>query len=189
MTRSAWDTLTPEQQRAEWARFHAWQASQVRPAGVPTGPARTASPVRPRSPWPWLIGVLCGAVALCLVPVVIAVVAAFPGTTTVTGDVTVTGNTSASLSGSGGSCYTYGGYDDIAYGTTVTVRDPADAIVAIGSLDAGTAESGSCVFDFTVPDVPESSFYSVEVSKRGPLTYSSADIENGTIHQSLDSSW
>lgn len=185
MTRPAWETLSPEQQRAEWNRWNARQAAYV-PSQRQPSPSPSPSPIptqKRRDPWPIVAGLVCS-IAL----VIFILIAISPGKLTVTGDVNVLGNTSvSSYSTTSASCSTYGGYNDIAEGASVTVRDASDAIVGIGSLSAGTSSSGSCVFAFTVPDVPESAFYSIEVSKRGALTYSADDVETGNVHQSLSS--
>ena len=176
MTRPAWESLSPEQQRAEWDRFHTWQTAQAPQQQAP------APQQKRRDPWPRVAGLVCAIVVLIFI-----LVAVSPGKTEITGDVSVLGNTSASTYSTGGTCSTYGGYSDITAGTSVTVRDASDSIVGIGSLSAGSSNSGSCVFTFSVPDVPDSSFYSIEVSKRGALTYSAEDVETGNIHQSLTS--
>jgi hypothetical protein len=70
-------------------------------------------------------------------------------------------------------CHGAGGYDDIAAGTQVTIKDQAGAIIATGALDGGTWFSGtkeSCGFHFVVSKVPDATFYSIEVSHRGALT-------------------
>lgn len=180
----AWDSMTPEQQRAEWARFHAWQAAQYHPAQMAGRPvyATPRPPAGPRLGW-IIIASVVGALLL-----VVAAFALIPDTTTVRGDLTVTGSSSASYLSTGGACTTYGGYSEIGNGTTVTVRGADGDIIATGSLGPGTGSSGSCVFGFSVPDVPRSEFYTVEIAKRGPLTYSADEVESGSIHQELTSS-
>lgn len=79
-------------------------------------------------------------------------------------------------------CRGTGGYGDIASGTSVTVRDQAGTIIATGQLYSGTYNSKplakACTFAFLVPAIPDAPFYTVEVSHRGPLTYSRADLES-----------
>lgn len=73
----------------------------------------------------------------------------------------------------GSSCEGSGGYDDIGSGTQVVVKDAKDEIIATGSLGPGTATTAiQCEFAFEIKDVPESDFYSIEVSHRGAITYS-----------------
>lgn len=76
-----------------------------------------------------------------------------------------------------GGCEGSGGYDDISYGTAVTVRDGAGEILATGSLDSGEVVGDWCNFTFTVEDVPGADFYEVEVSHRGGLSYSSKEMD------------
>lgn len=77
-------------------------------------------------------------------------------------------------------CTGSGGYSDIQQGAPVVIYDAAGKIVATGALNQGHVVSqigysgnvNSCVFDFTVSNVPaNSAFYQVEVSHRGKLTY------------------
>ena len=81
----------------------------------------------------------------------------------------------------GRNCRGESGYDDIQEGTQVTVRDGTDAIIATGRLSQGkltaTGFSGRCRFEFTISDVPEASFYTIEVSRRGGLTYSAEELD------------
>lgn len=73
-------------------------------------------------------------------------------------------------------CTGTGGYGDIAVGTDVVVRDGTGTIVGAGRLAWSPASAiGSCVFTFAVP-VKDTDFYSIEVSHRGDLTYSKADL-------------
>lgn len=84
---------------------------------------------------------------------------------------------------SGEECYGTGGYDDIGEGSSVTIRDGRDAIIATGSLGGGTGGEAylddstvSCNLSFSVADVPDVDFYQIEVSHRGALSYSKADM-------------
>ena len=81
----------------------------------------------------------------------------------------------------GRNCRGEGGYDDIQEGTQVTVRDETDAIIGTGRLSQGklTASGffGKCRFEFTIRDVPEAGFYTIEVSRRGGLTYSAEELD------------
>lgn len=81
-----------------------------------------------------------------------------------------------------GNCLGYGGYDDIQPGAAVTIRDGDDKTIAIGRLEIGSFEpvgtkTGKCTFPFTVENVPDVPFYSVEVSHRGQVFASRADLE------------
>lgn len=79
------------------------------------------------------------------------------------------------------------GFSDISTGTPVTVRDAGGSIVGMGALEGGTLSTDGCTFTFGVQEVPPSDFYSVEVSHRGPVNYSSADLDDSrwVIHVKL----
>lgn len=77
----------------------------------------------------------------------------------------------------GGTCEGTSGYDDLAGGAQVTVRDADNKTVALGTLKVGHPVTGSsCVFEFQIDDVPDSGdLYSVEVSHRGQVSFKKAD--------------
>lgn len=85
-----------------------------------------------------------------------------------------------------GSCTGQGGYDDIHDGTAVVIKDESSKVLATGSLGSGTIDSGVCLFHFTVSGVPDANFYEVEVSHRGNVTYSKADIEKADWEVDLE---
>lgn len=92
----------------------------------------------------------------------------------------------------GDDCQGGGGFSDMHAGAQVVVKDAASQIIAAGSLSAGTLpqatnEAGTpvvdrsrsfseCVFTFEVANVPAADFYTVEVSDRGGITYSHAEL-------------
>jgi hypothetical protein len=70
------------------------------------------------------------------------------------------------------------GYSDISSGAGVTVKDGAGAIIGVSQLeDPTTAAQDYCVFPFSVT-VTDADFYAIEVSHRGEVTYSRADLES-----------
>lgn len=78
-----------------------------------------------------------------------------------------------------------GGYSDIAVGTSVVVKDQSGTVLATGHL---SFKSGNgCHWNLKVTDIPDASFYQVEVSHRGAITYSRADLDkaNWEINLSL----
>ena len=85
---------------------------------------------------------------------------------------------------SGEPCSGRGGYSDMGTGTQVVVKDGNGSVIATGHPTGGTAtitdtgEEGTCIFSWNVEGVPDSDFYSVEVSHRGAITYSKADMES-----------
>lgn len=85
--------------------------------------------------------------------------------------------------GQPGSCEGRDGYDDIRAGAQVTVKDENGTVIATGRLEGGqqvevpSATLYICEFGFQV-DVPaDKSFYAIEVSHRGEITYSRAEME------------
>lgn len=91
-----------------------------------------------------------------------------------------------------GSCAGRGGYSDIIQGATVTVTDQTGTIIATTGLAAGAMSTSSntldrpqpavpvvddrtCQFAFSVK-VPQRAFYGIEVTRRGKLTYSAAEL-------------
>ncbi|MEU6339397.1 hypothetical protein ABZ883_00360 [Streptomyces sp. NPDC046977] len=79
-------------------------------------------------------------------------------------------------------CSGTGGYSDIDFGTQVNVTDAEGTLVATGSLGLGEKIDEGCAFTFTVDDItPGSKFYTVEVSQRGGLTQTEADLRAGGL--------
>lgn len=77
----------------------------------------------------------------------------------------------------GDGCYGSNGYDDIRPGAPVVVKDAAGKQLALGKLGQGdTGKYRTCVFDFTVDDIPSGKGpYSVEVSHRGETPFDEKD--------------
>lgn len=100
-------------------------------------------------------------------------------TNTVTGTMSLKDTAFSGLA-SGTACSgTDAGYSDITEGAQVTVSNNSGSILALSSLGAGQADgSGNCVFVFTVPNVPYSSFYQIEVAHRGKVDYSYHDLSS-----------
>lgn len=93
-----------------------------------------------------------------------------------------------SSSTSGSSCTGGSGYDDIREGADVNVYNETGKLVATSSLLGGTIASdanATCTFPFSVSNVPDAKFYKVEVSHRGGLTYSAADMRSNGWDLSL----
>ena len=112
-------------------------------------------------------------------------------THTITGDMTLVDLDEFLLLDDGDSCSGSGGYGDIDAGTTVNVKDQSGTLIGSGSLGPGKARSklSACVFPFEIEGVKDAKFFQVEVSRRGGLSYSKADMEgmNWTVHASLGS--
>lgn len=90
----------------------------------------------------------------------------------------------------GALCKGSGGYSDISTGQQVVVKDKSGTILATGKLGIGNATSfETCDFTFEVKNVSGADFYTVEVTHRGGLTYSKADLasKDWTVDVSLGS--
>ena len=97
-----------------------------------------------------------------------------PQSFSVNGEFTLFANTDGPAS----NCYGTGGFSDIAQGLAVTVRNESGTILGTSRLGAGSRNvSGNrCEFTFVVRGIPKSAFYSVEVGRRGELTYSHSEM-------------
>lgn len=74
------------------------------------------------------------------------------------------------------------GYKDIGPGAAVTVTDESGTLLAKGAIETSSGGSSGCWLDFTVSGVPRGkSFYKVEVSHRGELTYTESEVESGLV--------
>ena len=69
-------------------------------------------------------------------------------------------------------CFGSGGMDDLKSYAPVTITDEQGKILAMGELGRGREDSEGCTMSFTVENIPKSNFYSVEVARRGKVTYS-----------------
>lgn len=99
-----------------------------------------------------------------------------------------TGGARDAKSVEGKPCQSGDGYDDIAAGSQVTVRDGGGKIVGIGRLGGGITQTigtepinnvgvANCSFALTVNGVPAGSkFYSVEVAHRGQVQFTATAI-------------
>jgi hypothetical protein len=82
-----------------------------------------------------------------------------------------------------GFCGGTGGYDDISTGSNIVVLDGSGNTLATTTLetregfDPTEGSSNVCEFVFTV-QVPEATFYTIEIGHRGGPTYSLAEMED-----------
>jgi hypothetical protein len=100
--------------------------------------------------------------------------AAVPATHDLSGQLTVP-NRCESLSDSG--------YSDISQGTPVVVTDQTGKTIGEGLLEAGSAplaDSFECQFDFSVSSLPRAQVYNIQVSHRGQLGYTYAQMVDNT---------
>jgi hypothetical protein len=70
------------------------------------------------------------------------------------------------------------GYSDITAGAQVTLTNQSQTVLGTGQLGPGVADAAgaSCVFPFTILNVPRAAFYGLTVSHRGTLQYSFQDM-------------
>ena len=83
-----------------------------------------------------------------------------------------------SITTSGSGCQGTGGYADISPGAQVTLKDGDGKILGTTQLSTGSGTTTACLFTFAIPNVPEVAFYSVEISHRGQVTNSLADLKS-----------
>lgn len=117
---------------------------------------------------------------LVLLAALLLVTFACGGSQTLHGTITLT--SSSGVSHSGTKCNGTGGYDDLTGGAPVTVKNENGSVIATGSLDEGVSDTTyptvSCHFSFTIPNLPDAKFYSIEVTHRGALTYSQDQLKS-----------
>jgi hypothetical protein len=78
-------------------------------------------------------------------------------------------------------CFGYDGYSDIVDGTPVVVKDGNGSIIGTSQLGPGTfthSTESECVFTFTVTDLPDVPFYSIEISHRGAQAFSREQLDS-----------
>jgi hypothetical protein len=181
-------------------------ASYSPPAAMsypPPGPA-SFTPTVPPAPFPAfgsapvsaanssrnkLIGAGVAVAVLVLVLVAIAAMAGGAAEThTVTGEISLHGSGSTYLS-DGETCSGTGGYSDLDQGTQVTLHNGKGESLANSALESGIYDSSTraCVFSYSLSAVPKDTFYRLEVSHRGVLEYSYAEMQdNGwEIHSTI----
>lgn len=112
-------------------------------------------------------------------------------TFTAQGSVTLTDDdgvfVNGDANGPGRECTGTGGFDDIKAGAQVVVKDADGTTLATGNLGEGATTNKAnfadryetCEFEFRVAGVPEGqSFYGVEVSHRGELQKTEAEMRD-----------
>lgn len=150
---------------------------------VPEASETPATSTPPSGSKSWLTKVPLWAKVGIPVVVVVIVAAAVaipialqPGSMTVRGEISV-----SNTNGEADAC-AIPGYEDVREGANVTVTDASHKTIALGSLGAGHSDGFqlSCIYRFVVTDVPAGlKFYGVEVSHRGSLQYTDAQLKKG----------
>lgn len=134
---------------------------------------------------------VAGGVAVLAVLVSVALLATATRTHTISGTMTVVDSYRWNADGAGEPCSLSGGYDDIAAGGQVVVRDESMTTLSTGSLSSGRRVLDACEFTFAVFEVGKAEFYEIRMGNdgRGGLQYSYDDMDsNGwTVALSLGS--
>jgi hypothetical protein len=72
------------------------------------------------------------------------------------------------------------GYGDIGPGSPVTVSDESGTLLAKGTIESSRGDKTSCVLTFKAFDVPAGAkFYKLEISHRGEMSYTEAEVKRG----------
>ncbi|MDN3355052.1 hypothetical protein QWU11_20875 [Actinomadura sp. DC4] len=109
-----------------------------------------------------------------------------PSPVTVSGTMTIVGDVAG-----GRACTGDGGFEDLQDGTSVVVHDAAGKVIGTGRLGEGAGEqlvadtALRCRFAFRVPDVPRQRFYGIEVSHRGIVQFTAAEVDREDVELSL----
>ncbi|MFD7445821.1 hypothetical protein [Streptomyces sp. NPDC059909] len=170
-------------------------ASEVTVPAPPTTPPLPAPAPAPPQPRPSLATRISGmrpttALTLGAVAGAALVALAWVGTTIDFADAPDTFTTTGGIflmdpdgfTNDSGSCTGDDGYDDLDAGTEVTISDASGTVVAADSLTTGEVVGTTCLFKFTVHGIPAGSkLYRVEVSHRGDLTKTEAELRKGDI--------
>lgn len=183
--------------------------SQPTPSQPPYGPGQRAEAPAKRRLGP-IIG---GAVALVVVIVAtvlgtlaatgsskpstvaapVATTSSAPATITVKGMLVLDSGDFTWNPGEG--CWGIRGYEDLTADAGVTVTDAAGAVVALGRIDSTIPITSDdditiaerCELHFTAADVPSGKgFYGVEVTHRGAVKFTEADLTAGPVELTLD---
>lgn len=135
----------------------------------------------------WAIAAVIVAAAIITPITVWALHDSGPDTFPIAGTIGIKGSTTSFSTPTGFECEGYEGYDDIGATSGVTVKDAGGTLIAKGHMTGSTEVSGSCLLDFSVPDVPAGKqYYLVEMAHRGELSYTE-DEARGPLSLSLGS--
>jgi hypothetical protein len=124
--------------------------------------------------------VCCGLVIIAAVAVMVVRLTA-SDTQTISGEVAIIksrGLVNLTFVSDGKRCDGTNGFADLTVGAPVTVMNAAGNTIATGVLGLGhpVHDAFACVFRFTVNGVPKQSVYGIEVSHRGVLRYTQAQV-------------
>ncbi len=143
--------------------------------GSPSAPAEVTGAQDP-SKRRLTIGVVIAIVVALGLVLVIGFVVSRPGKVTVTGEFTLTDYSTAAF----GACEGDGGYSDLGAQTEAVLRDGSGAI--LGTANLGTVsftDGAACTWKVEFDKVPDDrDFYTFEVSRRGEIRSSRAELES-----------
>jgi hypothetical protein len=77
------------------------------------------------------------------------------------------------------------GFDDLATGAQVVVKDASGTVIATSELESGVlvaaGDSLGCEYSFTLTDLPDGSFYGIHVgdSTRSDVQFGKAEMQAG----------
>ncbi len=83
----------------------------------------------------------------------------------------------------GSACIANRAFQDIHEGQSVLIRNANDTIMAIGKIGEGRFNQSqdsslwTCTFKFSVPNIPESPFYTIAFGGRKPIAVSLEDLK------------
>ncbi|WP_330247289.1 hypothetical protein OHA33_34035 [Streptomyces sp. NBC_00562] len=160
-------------------------SAATRPTVQPGSDRTLATRIRTLRAVPALaVGAAAGAALVGLAWTLTAVDLGNPGTFSTTGGIFLAD--SDGFVSDGKKCMGKGGYEDLRAGTEVTVTDASGSVVAADSLALGKVVGETCMFKFTVHDIPVGSkLFRIEVSHRGAITKTEAELRLGDIGLTL----
>ncbi len=85
----------------------------------------------------------------------------------------------------GEQCKGTGGFSDISSGMDAILKDGEGAILGKGPLVDMEHTGRACNFGFTIVDVPDADFYTVQIGSRNGPVYSVQDMEANSWHVEL----
>jgi hypothetical protein len=141
------------------------------------------------------VGIIAGGSVVALVIIIIAAISVARGVVDTAAKAakptsfTARGSFDLIDNDDGGACDPPDGYSDLVAGSQVIITSGGKTL-AVGELGAGHPESDNttCHYTYSVKDVPLGyKFYGVEISHRGVIQESAADMEDGKIALSIGS--
>ena len=106
---------------------------------------------------------------------------------TLTGSLSLSDSSSFGSLNPGDSCQGSDGYDDIVPGAQVVVTDQSGKTLQTGVLGAGSYDGSSCDFDLKISNLPDASFYRLQIGRetRGTMQYSLSEMKRNHWQVSL----